>query len=75
MANNDITRDGLFNAFNSLGSVDLGGLYPSVTYGSSPDQRVPTRDNVVFQIDPTQPNDVKALTGDFTGTAAKQSSF
>ncbi len=75
VANNDITRDGLFNAFNSLGSVDLGGLYPSVTYGSSPDQRVPTRDNVVFQIDPTQPNDVKALTGDFTGTAAKQSSF
>ena len=75
MANNDITRDGLFNAFNSLGSVDVGGLYPSVTYGSSPDQRVPTRDNVVFQIDPTQPNDVKALTGDFTGTAAKQSSF
>ena len=75
MANNDITRDGLFNAFNSLGSVDLGGLYPSVTYGSSPNQRVPTRDNVVFQIDPTQPNDVKPLTSDFTGTAAMQSQF
>ena len=75
MANNDITRDGLFNAFNSLGTVDLGGLYPSVIYGSSPNQRVPTRDSVIFQIDPTQPNDVKALTSDFTGTAAKQSSF
>src|ERR1700680_934918 len=50
MSNNDITRDGLFTAFNSLGSVDLGGLYPSVTYGSSPNQRVPTRDSVVFQI-------------------------
>ena len=75
MANNDITRDGLFTAFNSLGTVDLRGLYPSVIYGSSPNQRVPTRDNVVFQIDPTQPNDVKALTSDFTGTAAKQSSF
>ena len=75
MANNDLTRDGLFNAFDSLGSVDLGGLYPSVTYGSSPDQRVPTRDSVVYQIDPTQPNDVKPLTGDFTGSAAKQSKF
>ncbi len=75
MANNDITRDGLFNAFNSLGSVDLGGLYPSVTYGSSPNQRVPTRDNVIYQIDPTQPNDVKPLTSDFTGTAATQSQF
>jgi ABC-type branched-subunit amino acid transport system substrate-binding protein len=75
MANNDITRDGLYNAFISLKSVDLGGLYPPVTYGSSPNQRVPTRDSVVFQIDPTKPNDVRPLTPDFTGTAAKQSNF
>ena len=74
-ANNDLTRDGLYNAFLSLKNVDLGGLYPPVTYGSSPDQRVPTRDSVVFKIDPTQPNDVKPLTGDFTGTAAMQSHF
>ena len=75
MANNDITRDGLYNAFISLKSVDLQGLLPPVTYGSSPDERVPTRDSVVFQIDPTQPNDVKPLTPDFTGTAALQSHF
>jgi ABC-type branched-subunit amino acid transport system substrate-binding protein len=75
MANNDITRDGLYNAFISLKSVDLQGLLPPVTYGSSPDERVPTRDSVVFQIDPTQPNNVKALTPDFTGTAALQSHF
>src|SRR5438067_3508123 len=75
MANNDITRDGLYNAFISLKSVDLQGLLPPVTYGSSPDQRVPTRDSVVFQIDPTQPNNVKPLTPDFTGTAALQSHF
>ena len=73
--NNDITRDGLFKAFESLNKVDLGGLYPPVTYGSSPNQRVPTRDNVVFQIDPTQPAGVKPLTPDFTGTAAMQSQF
>jgi ABC-type branched-subunit amino acid transport system substrate-binding protein len=76
-ANNDLTRDGLYNAFLSLKNVDLGGLYPAVTYGASPDQRVPTRDSVVFKIDPTMPNVgyVKALTGDFTGTAAMQSHF
>src|SRR5579859_5896431 len=74
-ANNDLTRDGLYNAFLSLKNVDLGGLYPPVTYGSSPNQRVPTRDSVVFQIDPTQPNDVRALTPDFTGTASTQSQF
>ncbi len=73
--NNDITRDGLLTAFESLKSVDLGGLLPPVTYGSSPNERVPTRDSIVFVIDPTQPTGVKALSADFTGGAAKQSQF
>jgi ABC-type branched-subunit amino acid transport system substrate-binding protein len=73
--NNDITRDGLFKAFESLKTVDLMGLYPPVTYGSSPNQRVPTRDSVVYQIDPTQPAGTRPLTPDFTGTAAMQSQF
>ena len=73
--NNDITRDGLFNAFESLKSVDLGGLLPPVTYGSAPNDRVPTRDSIVFAIDPTQPTGIKPLTPDFTGTAAKASQF
>jgi len=75
MANNDITRDGLYNAFISLKNVSLGGLYPPVTYGTSANQRVPTRDSIVYQIDPTQPNNVRALTPDFTGTAAMASQF
>ena len=73
--NNDITRDGLFNAFESLHNVDLGGLLPPVTYGSSPNQRVPSRDSVIFAIDPTQPAGIKALSSDFTGGAAMQSQF
>lgn len=73
--NNDITRDGLFNAFESLQNVDLGGLLPPVTYGSSPNQRVPSRDSVIFAIAPTLPAGIKALSSDFTGAAAKQSQF
>lgn len=73
--NKDITRDGLFKAFESLNHVDLGGLYPAVTYGSSPNQRVPTRDSIIFAIDPTIPDGVKALTPDFIGSAAKVSQF
>ena len=73
--NNDITRDGLLTAFESLKSVDLGGLLPPVTYGSSPNERVPTRDSIVFVIDPTQPTGVKPLSADFTGGAAQQSQF
>ena len=75
--NNDISRDGLLRAFESLKNVDLGGLLPPVTYGtaSNPNQRVPTRDNIVFVIDPTQPTDVKPLSPDFTGSAAMVSQF
>ena len=75
--NNDITRAGLLAAFESLKNVDLGGLLPPVTYGtaSNPNQRVPTRDNIVFAIDPTQPTGVKPLTADFTGSAAMVSQF
>lgn len=73
--NKDITRDGLFNAFESLHNVDLGGLLPPVNYGSAPNQRVPSRDSVIFAIVPSQPAGVKALSSDFTGGAAMQSQF
>src|SRR2546421_9269533 len=73
--NNDLTRDGLLTAFESLKNLDLGGLLPPVTYGTATNDRVPTRDNIVYAIDPTQPTSVKALSDDFTGTAAQKSQF
>jgi hypothetical protein len=73
--NNDLSRTGLVNAFNSIGTIDTGGLLPTLTYGSSPNQRVPERDSRIFAIDPTQPGDIKPITGDFTGTAAMASQF
>lgn len=74
--NGDLTRDGLLNAFNSLGTVDLGGLFGATAkYGSGPNQRVPTRDNSVYGIDTTIPNNFKNLSGSFTGTCAAQSQF
>lgn len=73
--NQDITRDGLFKAFESLKNIDLGGLLPPVTYGSKLNERVPSRDSVVYIVDPTQPTSVRSLSGDFTGTAAMQSQF
>lgn len=75
ISNNDLSRDGLFTAFESLKNVDLGGLLPPLNYGSSPDERVPSRDNTVYAIDPTQPTSVRDLSGDFTGTAAQASKF
>src|SRR3989440_3428232 len=73
--NNDLTRDSLLKAFESLKNIDLGGLLPTVNYGTSPNDRVPTRDSVVYIIDPSQPTSVRSLSGDFTGSAAMQSQF
>jgi ABC-type branched-subunit amino acid transport system substrate-binding protein len=73
--NKDLSRDGLFNAFNSVGTVSLMGLYPDAHYGSSPNQRVPTRDSTIFQPDATVPGGVKAISSDFTGSAAQASQF
>ena len=73
--NKDLTRAGLLKAFNSLGAVDLGGLYPAAHYGSAPNDRVPTRDSSVYGIDTTIPNNFKDLSGDFTGSCASQSQF
>jgi hypothetical protein len=56
--------------------VDLGGLYgASARYGSSANQRVPTRDSNVYGIDTSIPNNLKDLSGDFTGSCATQSQF
>jgi ABC-type branched-subunit amino acid transport system substrate-binding protein len=73
--NKDITRVGLFKAFEGLKNVDLGGLLPPANYGSSPNDRVPTRGSVIYAIDPTAPGGTKSSTANFTGTAAQKSQF
>lgn len=72
----DLTREGLLKAFDSLGTVDLGGLFgANAKYGSSPNQRVPTRDNSVYGIDTSIPNNFKDLSGDFVSSCAAKSNF
>jgi ABC-type branched-subunit amino acid transport system substrate-binding protein len=75
MDNKNVTRAGLLSAYQSLGSVSTDGLLPPLQYGSSPSLHVPSRDSIVYQIDPTQPTGTKAITPDFTGSAAKASQF
>lgn len=75
----DLTRDGVYRAFASIGTIDLGGLYPRMHYGSSgnPNDRVPTRDNTIYAIDlgAASTGFMKDYSGDFVGQAAKQSQF
>ena len=75
----DLSRDGIYRAFASIGTIDLGGLYPQAHYGSSgnPNDRVPTRDNTIYAIDLNSANTgfMKDVSGDFVGQAAQQSQF
>jgi len=73
--NHDVTRAGLLRAFNSLQNVNVGGLYPTLHYGSAPNQRVPSRDNSIYSIDPSVAGNLKSLSGDFTGSCATKSQF
>ena len=72
--NKNITRDGMFSAFESLKTVSLRWAIAACDLWFIANQRVPTRDSVIYQIDPA-PADVKPITADFTGTAAMQSQF
>ena len=75
----DLTRDGVYRAFTTIGTIDLGGLYPQAHYGTSgnPNDRVPTRDDTIYAIDLSAPSTgfLKDLSGDFVGKAALQSQF
>lgn len=73
--NHDLSRAGLYTAFKTLGTVSLMGLYPDAHYGTTPNDRVPTRDSTIFQPDPTVAGGVKAISSDFVGTAAMASQF
>jgi hypothetical protein len=49
----NLTRDGILKAKQNLGTVDLGGIAPSVRY--TPQPGPPTRKSLITRIDPTVP--------------------
>lgn len=46
----DLTRDGLADAMDGL-EVDLGGMAPDLSYGTEPNERIPSRSTQVNEID------------------------
>ncbi len=71
----DLTRDGMLKAKESLKNIDLGGLLPPLSYGTTTDQRVPDRASRAWKVDPAHPTGLAPITDFFTGTAAKASKF
>jgi ABC-type branched-subunit amino acid transport system substrate-binding protein len=75
VANGDLSRDGIVEAMNGVGTIKTGGLLGDYEYGP-PDDRVPPRAGRMFKVDPATPGGLKALTPDeFTSDAAKKFEF
>jgi ABC-type branched-subunit amino acid transport system substrate-binding protein len=73
IANNDLSRQGILNAKLNLGSVDFGGLIPSLTY--TPQLGPADRQTDIAQVDPTAPGFLKIIKPYFESAAAKSLSL
>jgi ABC-type branched-subunit amino acid transport system substrate-binding protein len=59
IASGDLTREGILKAKQNLGTVDLGGIAPSVRYAPQPGP--PTRKSLITRIDPSVPGFLKTV--------------
>jgi ABC-type branched-subunit amino acid transport system substrate-binding protein len=58
----NLTRAGILTAKENLGTVELGGIAPNVSY--TPQPGPPTRKSLIARIDPTVPGFLKAVAPD-----------
>jgi ABC-type branched-subunit amino acid transport system substrate-binding protein len=55
----NLTREGILTAKQNLGTVELGGIAPNVSYAPQPGP--PTRKSLIARIDPSVPGFLKAV--------------
>jgi ABC-type branched-subunit amino acid transport system substrate-binding protein len=58
----NLTREGILTAKQNLGTVELGGIAPNVSYAPQPGP--PTRKSLITRIDPSVPGFLKAVAPD-----------
>jgi ABC-type branched-subunit amino acid transport system substrate-binding protein len=73
IAGGDLTRAGILDAKLHLGTVDLGGLVPTLDY--TPGLGPASRMSEISKVSSTTPGFLKAFRGFFTGEAAKSMTF
>ena len=70
----DLSRDGIIEAMNNVGTIETGGLLGDYEYGP-PEERVPPRASRVFGVNPDAPGGLEAVTEEFTSEAAEAYTF
>jgi hypothetical protein len=66
----DLSRQGIVNALNKLGTVSFDGLTGDYTY-ASPAQRVFPRASTIFKVNPAKPVGLEKVKYNFESDAAK----
>lgn len=74
VANNDLSREGIIEAMNSLGRVSFDGLGGDYVYGT-PEERVPSTQNTIFKVNPEVPNGVEAVVTGYKASFAGEFVF
>lgn len=70
----NLTRDGILQASQQLGTVSFDGLSGDYMYGPA-ETRNPPRTSTLFVVDPTKPFGLKTLKYNFSSEAAKSYEF
>ncbi len=73
----DMSREGIFKAFESSKNIDLGNGpgQPMLSYGSTANERVPFRATTICKIDPADPAGYSPISQPYTSDAAKEYKF
>ena len=66
----DLSRQGIVNALNKLGTVSFGGLTGDYTY-ATPSQRAFPRTSTIFKVNPAKPVGLEKLKYNFESDSAK----
>jgi ABC-type branched-subunit amino acid transport system substrate-binding protein len=70
----DLSREGIVEAMNTVGTITTGGLLGDYEYGP-PEERVPPRESRVFAIDAEAPGGLRAVSEEFVSEAAEAFEF
>jgi ABC-type branched-subunit amino acid transport system substrate-binding protein len=74
VAMGDLSRQGLLNALNSLGTISFDGLTGDYEYGK-PADRNPPRVTTLYKVDPAKPGGLAKLKYEYESDAAKKFAF
>jgi ABC-type branched-subunit amino acid transport system substrate-binding protein len=74
VARGDLSREGIVEAMNNVGTITTGGLLGDYVYGA-PEDREPPRASRVFRVNPDVPGGLEAVTEMFASDAAEAFEF